>query len=74
MQWIQYSVFPDPKSAGKMYACDVDICDQEDSPVCKPMDEPGSGHLDMEGRKIVTCNYYVSSSSVSIKVCLLSCP
>ena len=33
-----------------MYSCDVDICDTEGSPVCKPLEEPGPGLLDMEGR------------------------
>ena len=38
-----------PKAEVKMYSCDVDICDTEGSPVCKPLEEPGPGLLDMEG-------------------------
>ena len=38
-----------PKAEVKMYSCDVDICDTEGSPVCKPLEEAGPGLLDMEG-------------------------
>ena len=33
----------------KMYACDVDICDTEESPICKPLEEAATNLLDMEG-------------------------
>ena len=48
-----------PKAEVKMYSCDVDICDTEGSPVCKPLEEPGPGLLDMEGRDILTLSLLV---------------